>query len=330
MKILIIKLGAKGDVVRTLPLLVGIKEKYKNSEIHWITKKSSYNTLKNIPEINKLYTIPVQLTEKFDLLFNFDIDKEATDLANNIKADKKLGFYSQDDFPMAFNMPAEYYLNTLFDDEIKKSNKKTYQEMMYEIAELVYKKQNYKFPLTASDKKYAEDFIKTNSINTSKLIGIHLGAGKRWPSKAWSEEKLKEFILKASRRGYSFLLFAGQEEKEKHQRLITELKKFNIIVYHNNPDNTDNEFASLVNLCKAMICSDSFALHISLSLEKPTIGLFFCSSVNEIEDYNILRKIVSPMLKDFFPEKMDQYSEELVNSISSEQVLKVLYEIMEN
>jgi hypothetical protein len=28
------------------------------------------------------------------------------------------------------------------------------------------------------------------------------------------------------------------------------------------------------------------------------------------------------MLPAFFPEKMDQYSEELVNSISSEQVLK--------
>jgi len=28
MKILVIKLGAKGDVVRTLPVLLGIKEKY--------------------------------------------------------------------------------------------------------------------------------------------------------------------------------------------------------------------------------------------------------------------------------------------------------------
>jgi len=38
----------------------------------------------------------------------------------------------------------------------------------------------------------------------------------------------------------------------------------------------------------------------------------------------LLKKLVSPLLYDFFPEKQDIYSEKLVNSISVEEVLKAL------
>jgi len=52
--------------------------------------------------------------------------------------------------------------------------------------------------------------------------------------------------------------------------------------------------------------------------------LFFCTPTHEIESYNLLTKLTSPLLYDFFPEKMDQYDQELVNSISVEQVLETL------
>ena len=97
-----------------------------------------------------------------------------------------------------------------------------------------------------------------------------------------------------------------------------------IRIYANNPKNTLKEFASLVSICKKIICSDSLALHISLALKKPVIGLFFCTPPDEIEGYGILKKIVSPMLEQFFPERMDEYSEELTKSISAEEVLNAL------
>ena len=116
-------------------------------------------------------------------------------------------------------------------------------------------------------------------------------------------------------------MFAGPNEVEAYQKIVEKLKKESITIYQNNPHNSDREFISLVNICNSMICSDSFALHISLALNKPTVGLFFCTSPNEVESYSLLKKIVSPMLKDVFPEKCDLYDEELVKSISAEQVL---------
>jgi len=327
MKIVIIKLGALGDVIRTIPILEAIKDKYPKSEILWVTKKASLEVLENNPAINKILTLPVQINKEFDILYNFDIEKEATNLATEINAKKKYGFYGQDNYPAAFNFSSEYYLNTLFDDELKKTNKKTYQEMIFSAAELPWNKQKIKIYLTEKDREYAKNFKKTNNLGAEKLIGVHIGSSPRWPSKSWHENKIIEFIKKAKNKGYKLLLFAGPDDIDKQKRIIETLKKENLIIPTQDPNCTTRQFASLVNLCKIIVCSDSLALHVSLALGKPTIGLFFCTSPYEVEGYDLLKKIVSPFLRDFFPERMDKYSEELVNSISSDEVLSLIGKI---
>ena len=323
-KILIIKLGAKGDVLRTIPLLSAIKQKYPDSEITWITKPNSRPILENISLINRLFTIPIKIDEKFDVLYNFDIEEDATQLANSIDADKKLGFSSDQGYATAFNFPAEYYLNTLFDDELKKSNKKTYQQMMFDAAELDYNKHHYQIQLSEQDKRFAEDFAAINNINKEKLIGIHIGASPRWPSKAWHLDKIKELIKMLDKKGFHVLLFAGPDDIENHSKIANDLALQSIKVYKNNPHNADKEFFSLIDLCKKIVCVDSYALHVALALKKPTTALFFCTSPDEVEDYGLLKKIVSPRLYEFFPERSDQYDEGLVNSISAQQVLDSL------
>lgn len=324
MKILIIKLGAKGDVIRTLPIAQAIKEKYPNSHITWITKESALNIFEGNPFIDKVFSLEDYPKESFDILYNFDIDDEATKLALKINAKDKYGFCFEEGFPVSFNPGAEYYLNTLFDDELKKKNKRTYQEMMFEAAELEYKKQHCPIYLTEQDKQYARDFVFQNSINTEKLIGLNIGSSLRWPSKQWHKNRIKEFIIKANEKGCRVLLFGGPDEIQYHKKISEELKKQGIKIYKNNPLNSDKEFIALIDVCKEIISGDTFAMHVALAMKKPTLGLFFCTAPNEVEDYGLLKKIVSPKLYEFFPEKSDQYSEELTKSISAEEVLEKL------
>ena len=61
MNILIIKLGAIGDVIRTTSILHGLKSKYENCTIDWITKKESFDILKNNNLIDKIYLIDEEL-----------------------------------------------------------------------------------------------------------------------------------------------------------------------------------------------------------------------------------------------------------------------------
>lgn len=327
MKICIVKLGAKGDVIRTLPVLIGIKQKYQDSEITWIVHEKNSQLIKDSPYIDKILYPDSEINEPFDILFNFDIDETATSLAQKIHANKKYGFYLEAGYAAPYNLEAEHYLNTLFDDEIKKSNTKTYQELMFKLAELPYNKEHHPIHLSEQDNQYAQEFINKNQINKENLIGIHLGTSSRWPSKKWHRENLKQFIRLAKEENYEVLLFAGPNELRENQQIALELQEQAIQVYINNPENTDKQFASLVNICNSIICADSFALHVSLALKKPTIALFFCTSPNEVESYNLLIKIISPKLQEFFPEKMDQYDEELVKSITAQEVLEALEEI---
>jgi ADP-heptose:LPS heptosyltransferase len=319
MKAIVIKLGAKGDVLRTIPVVRAIKKKF-DCEIVWVTKSNIADLLSGLDFVEEVVSLPYGTSEKFDLLFNFDIEDSATELAEKIGAKKRFGFYKQDGFASAFNLGAEYYLNTLFDDDVKKTNKKTYQEMMFEAAELKYEKENVGIRLTAEDRKYAENFF--GKVDTKKLIGIHLGASPRWPSKAWHETRLEEFVKKAKEKGYEILLFGGPDEAERHSKFLQKLSEKGLKILRNDVKNTNRQFAALVNLCAVMVCSDSFALHVALSLKKPSIGLFFCTTPDEVEGYGLLKKVVSPMLYDFFPERMDEYNEELTKSISADQVLK--------
>lgn len=323
-QIAIIKLGALGDVVRTLPILIGLKEKFPNSEITWITKSNAIEIIKSSPHVNSILTPEENISKSFDLLYNFDVDDEATDLAKKIPAKLKKGFYSQDGFLSAFNSSAEYYLNTIFDDELKKYNSKTYQQMMFETAELEYQKQHHPIILSEKELTYSTNFLNSEKINPEKLIGIHIGASSRWPSKKWHSENLKEFIIKSNKIGYEVLLLGGPNELDEIDLIYQELKNKGIKIYRQDPKCSILEFASLINLCNSVVCADSLALHISLALKKPTIGLFFVTSHTEVEDYGLLRKIIAPRHKEFFPEKSDQYSEELVRSIYAEEVIKFL------
>lgn len=322
MRIVIIKLESLGDVVRTLLIAIAIKKKFPKSELSWVTKRSAEEIVRKCKEIDFVYSAPEYPKGDFDILYNLDIESTATSLASVIKAKLKKGFYSSDGFPMAFNSGSEYYINTIFDDELKKHNKKTYEEMIFMAADISYNKEHFELLLSSNEKKYAKEFMKKNKIKTNKkIIGIHIGSSPRWPSKSWHENNIEKFIKLAKEKGFEIILFAGPDDVKKQIKILKNLEKVDIKVYANNPNNTILEFASLLDLCDFVICSDSLALHVSLALNKNTIALFFCTSPDEIESFGKLIKLVSPKLYEFFPERMNEYNDDLKLSIKPEEVL---------
>ena len=77
-KILIIKLGAMGDVLRTTFILEGLKEKYKNSTIDWLVDKKNCEVLTGneyidiiIPNDDKIFEFLA--SNKYDIVINLDL-----------------------------------------------------------------------------------------------------------------------------------------------------------------------------------------------------------------------------------------------------------------
>ncbi len=323
MEIGVIKLGADGDVLRTLPIASAIKNKYPKAKITWITRGDISEIVKLCKDVDNVEILPYRGKKEFDIAYNFDVDAEALKLMESIEAKKKFGFYGEGGYPAAYNFEGEYYLNTMFDDALKKSNKKTYQEIMFGAAELPYNKENLVLQLPKYVLEYAASFAKENGLQDKKIIGIHMGASKRWPSKAWHPLRVESFVEKASKK-YSILLFGGPDEKEEHTSLSEKLTKKGVKVVRNNPSNTKIEFLALLSLCDIVICSDSFALHAALLLGKKTVVLFFCTSPEEVEGYGLLHKMIAKNLYEFFPEKSNIYDPMLTQSITEEEILEIV------
>jgi len=309
-RILIIKLGAMGDVIRTTSLLKNIRKKYGDVQITWLVNKES-KELVNADRVlvyNQDNVLRLQ-NEEFDILFSLEHDVPGSAIANLIKAKEKYGYYlDKDGHPNYFNESARFYLERVFSNFVNKNNNRTYQDMMSEVCELSYSKEEC---FINFDEEYGKEFLRKNHLGMSdKFIGIHMGSAPRWPSKVWSKSKLIEFVKKIEG---NVILFAGPNEAKLQKELASELN-----VYVNNPNNSVREFISLVNLCDVMVVNDSLALHVSIALKKKAIALFFCTPPWEIEGYGRVKKIVSGLLDKYF--YTDEYVEELVNSISVEEV----------
>ena len=302
MNILIINLGAIGDVIRTTSVLPGLKEKYKNCEIDWVTKKESFDVLKNNKFIDKIYTINSInkiKQKKYDLVVSLDDDFEACQLASKINSKKIIGAYLKnkqriytEDSSLWFGMGLISKFDKKKADELKAKNKEAYQQIMYKILGLKYKKQE---PMLTLDKKslnFSKKFALKNNIKKNDLvIGINTGAGGRWEDKKLSIKKTAELIDKINKQlqNVKILLFGGPEEKERNNK-IKKLIKTKIIDASCN--NSLMEFASLVSLCDILVTSDSLALHIGTALKKKIVVFFYVTSASEIELYNSGIKII--------------------------------------
>lgn len=302
MNILIIKLGAIGDVIRTTSILHGLKEKYKGCRIEWVTKKESFDVLKKNNLINKIYimgnSLKNELNKKYDLVISLDDDFEACQLASSIKSKKIIGSYLIKDKKTYTNSSLWFDMGLISRfgkqkaDELKAKNKQTYQSLMYKILGLKYKKQE---PILILDKKslyFAKKFSQKNKIKKSDLvIGINTGAGGRWEDKKLSVEETAELVdkLNFNLKNAKILLFGGPEEVERNKK-IKKIVKTQIIDAGCN--NSLMEFASLANLCNVLVTSDSLALHVGTALKKKIVVFFGPTSSAEIEMYSRGIKII--------------------------------------
>ena len=104
-RILIIKLGAIGDVIRTTPLVKTYKKMYPDCKITWLTQTPAILPKGQIDEILKFdFASSLYLQEaQFDIAINLDKEKEASALLLRVKAKEKFGYVLKDNVSQPIN-----------------------------------------------------------------------------------------------------------------------------------------------------------------------------------------------------------------------------------
>jgi heptosyltransferase-2 len=282
-KILIIKLGAIGDVIRTTPLINPIKNIYPNSKIYWLTY-----TPVVIPDdvdfVLKYNFESVTLIQniEFDFAVNLDKDKEACALFNTIKSKVKKGFILKNGVTAPADKDSEAkFLTGIFDD-LNKQNTKHYLEEIFEICGFKYNGERY---ILKNFDEYGKDWEISKD---KKVIGFNTGCGNRWSSRLWKTEYWIELAKMLVANNYEVILLGGEQEDLKNKE-IANLSGAKYFGYFQLPT-----FINLVNRCDLVVTSVTMAMHITLALNKKIILFNNIFNKNEFHLFG-LGEIIEPL-----------------------------------
>lgn len=338
-RLLIIKLDAMGDVLRTTALLPALAAQYPAAAITWLTRREARPLLEQNPYVNEILDYGedalLQLKVRtFDRVYNLDAGKVSAALASAANARERVGFVlDPKGYVQATNEAARGWLEMGVFDDLKRHGKRTYQDTMADIMGLSGRPHRYVLNLTHAEREHGIVCLQELGVDFSRpLVGLNTGAGRRWQLKQWREDGYLELIDRLSRK-YSaqFILLGGREEQERHQRLIA---KSRIPLIDGGCENSIRQFASMVGLCGLVITGDTLAMHVALALQRRTIVLFGPTSAAEIELYGLGEKVV-PLMDcltcykptcNFIPNCMDLITTDMVEAAVERQWPMVIQE----
>lgn len=297
-RVVIIKTGAMGDVLRTTTLLPPILRAHPDAHITWVTDKSAIPLLVANPNIHRLLaldetTAALLSNEQFDLLLNFEKEKEPLQLAGMIPARVHRGFAPTHwGTPTVFNDASRYALLLGVSDELKfRVNKKTYPEIIAEMAELPYERDPYQLYLTPEGIARVKELEEVLRDKPRPRIGLNTGCGSVFRTKLWPLERWIELISELQERlpQATFLLLGGPAEREMNAEILARTQG----ITDTGCDNSLEAFIGVVQTCDVVVSSDSLAMHIAIALQKLVVALFGSTSPVEIDLYDRGEKVIT-------------------------------------
>jgi heptosyltransferase-2 len=288
-KLLIIKNGAPGDVVRTTTLL----HLFRDWWIDWLTEKASRELLVNdyihclIDDLDL-----IDQRRVYDLVINLeDGDDFVAAALSRIKCMRIFGSYADDGENVCYTPDsAEWFDMGLISrhgiqeaNRRKLKNRSSYQEIIFRSLGYQFEGQGYVLP----------EHIPLSQLRGD--IAIAPKAGHRWPIKNWY---YFDDLSAALSRHYKVTVLPVRETILEH---ISDIRGH-----------------------KFVISTDSLPMHLALGLGIPCVAIFTCTSPWEIYDYNLLTKVVSPKLEQYFYSR--EFNEDAVRSIPYREVYDLVVE----
>ncbi len=124
--------------------------------------------------------------------------------------------------------------------------------------------------------RFALSFLKDNGIGGERvIIGMHLGSSeefgmihRRWPVRYFA--KLADMIIDKTKA--KILIFGGPKEEDLKNKLKELCKNKNNVIIANDLDIT--QVAFLIKKCSLFISNDSGLMHLAVTQDVRTIGIF--------------------------------------------------------
>jgi heptosyltransferase-2 len=288
-RILVVKLGAVGDVLRTTSILPALRQKYPGVEITWVTRTNAAPLLQSNPLIDRVLLIEENhleylQNESFSVGICLDADSQSATIHSIARCGERFGFVTNSSGKVrpANEAAAEWWLMGI-NDGMKRRNRKTYQQIMYEICRLPLPVARPQLYLNGSHELVSIKICEETALGDArKIVGINTGGGGRWQLKKWTFEGYVECIrlLQRCRPEVGVLLLGGPDEVNLNEQIMRAVGEK---ISDGGCHNSLLEFAGKIRDVDVLLTADSLAMHIGVALERPTVVLVGPTSPWELD-----------------------------------------------
>lgn len=286
MKILIVKLGAIGDIVHTLPALHAIRAAIPGAEISWTVEKRSAEILRGNTLIDNLIEVDTRSLRKgmaaHEILpeisrqvrglreFGFDIAIDFQGLLKSAIIGKLSGAKTRFGFSKeALREPAcRIFYNRSVDipaetHVIRKNLHLSAQALNISVPDAVFK-----FPIFTNDEHRIEA-ERIAEIAGGDFVVLNPAGG--WVTKLWPAEKFGELAdMIWERHGLVSIITAGPDESELAGKAMQNSRSSKTFAV----EPTLKGFFELAKLAKVYVGGDTGPTHLAIAAGTPVVGMF--------------------------------------------------------
>lgn len=279
-RILIVKLGAIGDVIRTTPLVTAFRRLHPGCRITWITHSPDVLPREAVDEIRRPDAVGLYVTlgGRYDVAINLDKDPEACMLLAGVKARRKLGFTWKDGHIAPATPAARHKLLTGLFDDLSRGNTKHYLDEVFGICGMKFGGEEYLIRRDAAAEARWKDAATTRS-GGRKVVGLNTGCGKRWTTRLWPQDSWIALIGRLQEAGLFPLLMGGPDE----DALNREYARRTGAWYPGHFPLA--EFISLGAAADVVVTQVSMMMHIAVALRVPLVLMNNIFNPNEFHLY---------------------------------------------
>jgi ADP-heptose:LPS heptosyltransferase len=298
-RICVIKIGALGDVIRTLCILPHLKDQNPDCQITWVTSPAAMPFIHTHRQIDQLlpfnHETALALThQQFDLLISLDKEAAPTGLAMSIRADRKLGIgLSAAGKPVPLNAEGRPYFALGLSDELKfNENRDGYPKLVYEALGWRYEGQTYALDLEPAARALAEQRLTENGWRSDQpTLGVNVGAAATFANKMWPVARIADLLrrLHVAEPTMQVVLLGGEAERDRMAELHATLPW----LIHSGHDNDPQTFLGVIDHCDAIFCGDTLAMHLAIARKRGVVAFFGPTCEQEIELFGLGEKLIA-------------------------------------
>jgi heptosyltransferase II len=292
METLIIKLGATGDVVRTTPLLRRFQ-----GQVTWLTAPMNLELVQGIHGRLRCFSWDNRtsaLDRDYDLAINLEDTIDVALFLKSVRATEVFGAYLKADDSLGYTENSRQW----FDLSLISSYGREEADRLKFRNRRTYQEMIF----NGLRLSFAGDTYLLPHPKETRLAGdvaIAADSGKVWPMKEWTHyPELKERLQE---QGWTVNMLPKRPSLLEH---LADVKNH-----------------------RCLVGGDSLPMHLALGTGTPCVTLFNCTSPWEIYDYGIQKKIVSPLLREFFYKR--GYDRRATTAITIDEVVDAVLSQLE-